>query len=147
MTLPALRKPTAWDLTRLWLLGAIWGASFLLIEIALKSFSPLVIAATRIFVASLTLLIAALVTREPWPTHSRDWLTIFFVGIFTTAIPFYFISWGQQFVAGAETALLMATGTFFAMILAHFFSRDEKVDTNDQWDDSDQPGIGPGRTQ
>ena len=61
------------------------------------------------------------------PSKSSDWRKLGIVGIFNSAIPFFLISWGQQFVSTAEAALLMATGTFFALIISHFSTEDERI--------------------
>ena len=54
---PVLRKPVPQDYVRLLSASAIWGSSFLLIEIALQDFSPLAIATYRIVLATILILI------------------------------------------------------------------------------------------
>jgi len=61
------------------------------------------------------------------PTGLRDWRYIFVVGFLNSAVPFFLISWGQQFISSAATALLMATGTFCSVIVSHFTSQDERI--------------------
>jgi drug/metabolite transporter (DMT)-like permease len=73
------------------------------------------------------LLCVALLIGQPFPRGFREWRKIFFVGCLNSAIPFFLISWGQQYISSAESALLMAMGTFFALIVSHFTSQDERI--------------------
>ena len=107
-----------------------FGASqFLLGPLALADFGPLSIAAWRVSLGAVVLLVIALVIGQGFPSKSRDWRNVVIVGCLNSAIPFFLISWGQQFISSAETALLMAMGTFFALIVSHFTSHDERINT------------------
>ena len=122
-----IRKPTLFDVSRLALVGSIWGGSFLFIALALESFGPVTVATARIATAALVLLGICAVLKQSLPTRFSDWGKLFIVGIFNSAIPFFLISWGQQFISSAEAALLMATGTFCALIISHFSTADERI--------------------
>lgn len=125
--LPQIRRPTWFDVSRLILAGAIWGGAFIFIAIALEDIGPLSIASWRVTLGAGVLLIIALLIREPFPRGWRNWRYIVIVGCLNSAIPFFLISWGQQFISSAETALLLATGTFTSLIVSHFTSRDERI--------------------
>jgi len=60
----------------------------------------------------------------------RNWRNVFVVGCLNSAVPFFLISWGQQFISSAETALLMAMGTFFGLVVSHFSSHDERINVS-----------------
>ena len=122
-----IRKPTLFDVSRLALVGSIWGGSFLFIALALESFGPITVATARIATAALVLLGVCAVLKQSLPNRLSDWRKLFVVGIFNSAIPFFLISWGQQFISSAEAALLMATGTFCALIISHFSTTDERI--------------------
>jgi len=107
--------------------GAIWGGAFIFIALALDDFGPVSIASWRVSLGAVVLLIIALLIGQPFPRGFREWRRIFIVGCLNSAIPFFLISWGQQFISSAETALLMAMGTFFALIVSHFTSHDERI--------------------
>ena len=125
--LPAIRRPTLFDTFRLIFVGAIWGSTFIFVSILLIDFQPISIAAWRVLLAAVVLIVISFLTRSSFPRDARHWRYIFVIGALNSAIPFFLISWGQQFISSAESALLMATGTFFALIVSHFTSVDERI--------------------
>ena len=122
-----IRRATGLDVGSLLFVGALWGASFIFISIALPSFGPISIAAGRILLAAIVLVIVCVLFRFPISRNPQDWQKFLLVGIFNSAIPFFLISWGMQFISSAEAALLLATSSFSAMLLSHFFSTDERI--------------------
>ena len=126
---PTIRRPTPFDVSRLVFVGAVWGASFIFISIALQDFGPVSVAAWRILLAALVLVAISLLSPYRFPNSVGNWLTITAVGFLNSALPFFLISWGQQFISSAEAALLMATGTFFGLFLSHFTHRDERINS------------------
>ena len=122
-----LRKATAFDVSRLLFVGALWGASFIFMSMALQSYGPVSIAAWRIVLAAAVLLLICLSSGQALPRNPRDWKQLTLIGFLNSALPFFLISWGLQFISSAEAAVLMATGTFSALILSHLFSSDERI--------------------
>ena len=125
-----IRRPTLFDVGRLFFVGAIWGGAFIFIELALTDFGPISIATWRVSLGALVLLMIALMIGQKFPRGSRNWRNIFVVGCLNSAVPFFLISWGQQFISSAETALLMAMGTFFGLVVSHFSSHDERINVS-----------------
>ena len=125
--LSAIRRPTLFDVSRLFFVGAIWGSTFIFVTLLLTEFQPVSIAAWRILLAAAVLVLISFLTRRKFPRGMRHWRLIFIVGCLNSAIPFFLISWGQQFISSAESALLMAMGTFFALLVSHYTSRDERI--------------------
>ncbi len=125
--LNAIRRPTPFDVARLIFVGAIWGGAFLFISIALQDFGPLGIATWRVSLGAILLCLIALLIGQRFPRGLRLWRLIFVVGFLNSAIPFFLISWGQQSISSAESALLVAMGTFVSLLLSHFTSDDEKI--------------------
>ena len=125
--MPPIRQPAAIDTARLLSLGAIWGSAFLCIEIALTGFAPLTLAAGRIALAALALIMATRLAGIRLPTDARTLRLLAVIGFFNTALPFVLISWGQQHIDSAMAAILMATGPFVALILSHLFTRDDRL--------------------
>ena len=123
----SIRRPTLFDIGRLLFLGAIWGGAFIFISLALTDFQPISIAAWRVSLGALVMVFVVFFTARKIPTGLRDWRYIFVVGFLNSAVPFFLISWGQQFISSAATALLMATGTFCAVLVSHFTSHDERI--------------------
>src|SRR5210317_1915814 len=117
-----IRRPTLFDVGRLILVGAIWGGAFIFIALALTDFGPISIATWRITSGAVVLTIIAVLAGPKIPRGLRNWRTVFIVGCLNSAVPFFLISWGQQFFSSAESAVLMAMGTFFGLVVSHFSS-------------------------
>jgi len=77
--------------------------------------------------AAAVLLLICLFSGQALPRNRRDWKQLTLIGFLNSALPFFLISWGLQFISSAEAAVLMATGTFSALILSHLFSSDERI--------------------
>jgi drug/metabolite transporter (DMT)-like permease len=125
--LPAIRRPNFYDVSTLFFLGAIWGSSFIFVSFALPDFGPASIAGWRVFLAAIVLFGLTLASGRWFPRGAKNWYYIVIVGCLNSAVPFFLISWGQQFINSAEAALLMAMGTFCSLILSHFTSVDERI--------------------
>jgi drug/metabolite transporter (DMT)-like permease len=52
------------------------------------------------------------------------------LGALNNAIPFSLIVWGQTRIESGSAAIFNATTPIFAGVLAHFFTKDEKLSTN-----------------
>ncbi len=114
------------DVLSLVLLSAIWGSAFLTIEIALNDFSPLLIAFFRIFFASIFMLFLVFYKNLCFPKDFKTLSILFITGILNNAIPFFLISWGQQFINGSTASIMLACGPFITLILSHYITHDEK---------------------
>ena len=122
-----IRRPTLFDVARLFFVGAIWGGAFIFIALALTDFGPISIATWRVSLGAVVLVIIAVMVGQKFPRGLRNWRNVLVVGCLNSAVPFFLISWGQQFISSAETALLMAMGTFFGLVVSHFSSHDERI--------------------
>ena len=122
-----IRAATALDVGKLVFVGALWGLSFILMSLALDAFGPISIAAWRITLASAVLLAVCLATGRSLPRDPLDWWKMGVIGALNSALPFFLISWGLQTVSSAESALLLASGTFCSLILSHFVTSDERI--------------------
>ena len=122
-----LRRPTAFDVARLLFVGAVWGGAFIFVTLALTDFGPVSIATWRVVLGAATLALAARLIGQAWPRGGRNWRYIFVVGCLNSAVPFFLIGWGQQTISSAESALLVAAGTFVSLLLSHFTSEDERI--------------------
>ncbi len=116
--MPSRAGPLQWTL--LLTLGMIWGASFLGVEKALESFAPITIAALRIALAAVILAGASYAMGIGLPKDRRTWLFAFGMGLFSNAIPFTLLSWGQQFVSSGFAGITMAVVPLLVLPLSHF---------------------------
>lgn len=114
------------DILYLIFLSAIWGSAFITIEIALNDFSPLLIAFFRILFASIFMICIVFYKKLCFPRDFKTIRILFITGILNNAIPFFLISWGQQFINGSTASIMLACGPFITLILAHYITHDEK---------------------
>ena len=115
-------------------LGFIWGGSFLGVEISLVGFGPITVAASRVTIAAITLLTYAYVFGEGLPKISskedkRIWLHCLGMAIFTNALPFSLLSWGQQTVTSGFAGVSMALVPLFVLPLSHKLVPGENLST------------------
>lgn len=121
-----IRPPTTLDTAKLICLGAIWSSAFMCIEVALEDFSPLAIATWRIVIAACALVPVVLATRLRFPRDLHTWGLFAATGLLYNAIPFTLIAWGQQFISSGTSAIVIASGTFIALVLSHFLTHDDR---------------------
>ena len=105
-------------------LGFIWGGSFLGVELSLIGFGPITVAASRVTLAAIILLVYAYVFGDGLPrissgTDKRVWLHCLGMAVFTNALPFSLLSWGQQTVTSGFAGISMALVPLFVLPLSH----------------------------
>ena len=115
------------DVLLLLLLGAIWGSSFFNIKIATYSFEPYTLALIRVIFAALFLLIFSFFYKIKINAFSKEWKIYALVGLCNIAIPFSLIAVGTNKVDSYLAAILMSTTPLTGSILAHIFTKDEKI--------------------
>src|SRR6056297_1827753 len=104
-------------------LGLIWGATFMVMEVALRGISPFWLAAARIGFA--TLLMVAIWGWRGFklfaqPLGNKDIIRVFAIGALSSAVPFMLLSWGQQYVTSGFAGVSMAAVALLVLPLAHF---------------------------
>ena len=106
-------------------LGAIWGASFVSVRIALDEIGPLTAVAHRTFWAMLVLWGIVLALRMPVPRDARIWFGFLVMGLLNNLIPFSLMAWGQLHVESGLTSILNASTAVFGVLFAAAFFADE----------------------
>lgn len=104
-------------------LGLIWGATFMVMEVALRGITPFWLAAARIGFA--TLLMVAIWGWRGFklfaqPLGKTDIIRIVAIGALSSAVPFMLLSWGQQYVTSGFAGVSMAAVALLVLPLAHF---------------------------
>lgn len=115
----------AW--AELFLLGLIWGASFLSIRIALNEIGPLTAVAHRTGWAMLILWAYVALRRLPLPKSRRIWGAFLVMGLLNNVIPFSLMAWGQLHIETGLTSILNAATAIFGVIAAALFFADERL--------------------
>jgi len=110
-----------------WLLGTIWGSSFLWIKIAVVETGPVLLAALRLLFGAAGLIGIAWMTRQSVPRDRALLARYFVLALLNTALPFVLIPWGETRIASGLAAVLNGTTPLFTLIIAHFWLRDERI--------------------
>lgn len=100
------------------ILVTIWGASFVAIKIAITDIGPAWLAASRLGLAAILMVIYAKITKIPPPRGAREWGISAVLGIIGTTLPFALIGWASQFVPSGIAGLMMATNPILVLLLA-----------------------------
>ena len=107
-------------------MSAIWGSAFIAIKISLDSFNPITLASLRLIIASFFLLLYFYLKKYELNLTKQNFLYLVIIGIVGNFIPFFLISWAEQFIQSNIAGLLMSIGPIMTLILAHFFTKDDK---------------------
>ena len=94
------------------------GSTFLFINIAVKEISPLAIAAIRALISALICWIVMRAFGARLPRTRRGWTALFWLGLLTSAIPFFTVAWGQQHIESGLGGILFGTMPILAVLLA-----------------------------
>jgi len=122
-----MKEANTTDLSLLILLAVIWGSSFFNIKIATYSYDPITLALVRVIFASIPLLILCKINGIKIEAFSKNWNWYALIGLCNIAIPFVLIAIGTAKINSYLAAILMSTTPLSGSILAHFFTKDEKL--------------------
>jgi drug/metabolite transporter (DMT)-like permease len=103
-------------------LGLIWGASFLLIKLAVQDMSPTALVLIRSASGAIALAVIMRVTGRP--LFGRSWrsrLVPFTIMAVTNALlPWVAIAWGEQHISSGLASILNSTTTLWAAIFIYW---------------------------
>ena len=122
-----MREAKSLDILLLIFLAAIWGSSFFNIKIASYSYGPITLALVRVIFASIPLIILCKYKKIKIQAFSKNWKMYATIGLINIAIPFTLIALGTSKINSYLAAILMSTTPMSGSILAHFFTKDEKI--------------------
>lgn len=108
-------------------LSVLWGGSFFFVGVAVQELPPLTIAALRVFLAAITLLVVLYLSGVLLPREKGVWRSFLVMGLLNNVIPFYLIIWGQTRIASGLASILNATTPLFTVVAAHLLTTDEKI--------------------
>ena len=121
-------KAKDWGL--FFLVGVIWGTSFLWIKIALEEVSPIVLVAFRTLFGTLGLGLVLVLNKEiaiTWKTLKERLPVFIILGLTNIAIPWLLISWAEKFIDSGTAAILNGTVPLFTIFLSPIFVSDDKI--------------------
>ncbi len=109
------------------ILSVLWGGSYFFIGVAVKELPPLTIMMLRVGCAALTLHLVIRLMGQWMPRDPKVWLAFGGMGLLNNVIPQTLIVWGQTQIPSGLASILNATTPLFAVLVAHFFTGDEKM--------------------
>ena len=104
-------------LVELFVLGALWGASFLFLRVAVPEIGPLTTIGLRLLLAALVLVVV-LAFRHGLGSMRPHIGPLLVVGVFNSALPFCLLAFALMSVTTAMGAILNATTALFSALLA-----------------------------
>ncbi|WHX26148.1 DMT family transporter [Virgibacillus halodenitrificans] len=114
----------------------LWGSAFPVLKVSYDelqmapndTIAKIVFAGWRFLMAGLILLIGMLfVNWRRLLVTRRQFMFLVLFGIIQTALQYYFFYNGLGKVSGMQGAILVSSGTFFTVILAHFFYHNDRL--------------------
>lgn len=105
--------PADWALVAA--VASTWGASFLLIDIAVDHFAPALVAFGRVLFGAATLTV---VPRAREPVARSEWPQIALLGVLWMAVPFMLFSVAQQWIDSSLAGMINAAAPLFTAVVA-----------------------------
>src|SRR5688572_30789583 len=97
-------------------LAAIWGSSFLFIEIALRDLAPSTLILLRMASGALTLAAYIVLTGRSFRPLLGYIRPLALLGLVNTAVPFFLIAWGQQYIDSGLASIFNASAPLFTAL-------------------------------
>ena len=116
--LNTLWKSTFFTMILYFIVCLTWGTTWIGIKIAVETVPPLLASGLRFVIAFPFLLIITLLTKAPifFPKEQRRFFISLILFYFT--IPYYLLSYGEQYVSSGLTSLLFSTMPIFSIIFS-----------------------------
>lgn len=113
----------------------LWGSAFPSIKVGYRLFSigaddtyeKIIFAGYRFLLSSLMIFIFCILTGRSLKLKKTDISKVAFLGLIQTAIQYLFFYIGLSNTSGTKGSILAATTTFFSVIAAHFFYKEDKL--------------------
>ena len=112
------------DISALFLLAAIWGASFIFMRIAAPEFGIYLLVEVRTVLATLVLIPFVVMARGLRDIR-QHWRAIAVVGVVNTAIPFVLFNYSSLHLEAGVNAILNATAPMFGALVAFIWLNDK----------------------
>ena len=111
-------------------LSLVWGGSFFFNGAAVRELPPLTVVVLRTGLGAAALWLFCRSRGVAILFNTPVWSAFFVMGLLNNVVPFSLIVWGQTHIASGLASILNATTPVFTVIVAHFFTRDERLTLN-----------------
>jgi drug/metabolite transporter (DMT)-like permease len=108
-------------------LAAIWGSSFLFIELALRDLAPSTLILLRMGSGAVALGIYIVVRGRSVAVLRPYVLPLALLGLVNTALPFFLIAWGQQYIDSGLASIFNASAPLFTAVFALGYDRSQRA--------------------
>ncbi len=108
-------------------LAAIWGSSFMFITIALRDLAPSTLILLRMSSGAVALAIYVRLAGHRWSELRPYAWPLALLGLINTAVPFFLIAWGQQYIDSGLAAIFNASAPLFTALFALPLDRTQRV--------------------
>lgn len=99
------------------MLALLWGSTFLWIELALDSLTPVQVTFSRCVLGAAALLVACLGSGRRLPRDRATWGHVIVAAFFCNALPFAMFSIGQQTIDSGVAGVLNATTPLWSLLI------------------------------
>ena len=129
----ALTAPNAMQATRVpWqlkftALAFIWGSSFLLMKVGLRSLAPLQISGLRIVSGAVVLLLLLTATGGRLPRDRRLWAHLMVTGFFLGSLPFSLFALGEERISSALAGIGNSITPIATVLFSLLLLRSDKI--------------------
>ena len=107
-------------------LAAIWGSSFMFIELALRDLAPSTLILLRMASGAVTLAVYVAVTGRSIRALRPYFWPLALLGAVNTAVPFFLIAWGQQYIDSGLASIFNASAPLFTALFALGYDRSQR---------------------
>jgi drug/metabolite transporter (DMT)-like permease len=108
-------------------LAAIWGSSFMFIEIALRDLAPSTLILFRMGSGAMALAVYIKATGRSFAALLPYARPLALLGLVNTALPFFLIAWGQQYIDSGLAAIFNAAAPLFTALFAIGYDQSQRV--------------------
>lgn len=108
-------------------LAIIWGGAFFFIGVAVRHVPPLTYVWLRVTIAAVAMWVFVKARGQSLDLPRQIWGSIILLAILNNALPFTLFGWGQTHIASGLASILNATTPIWGVLVAHFFTVDERM--------------------
>lgn len=116
------------DWAMLGLCALFWGSAYTFNKVTIAEIPVFTVTGVRLVIAATFLYFLARLNGVRMPTAWADWAPFFVFTLFSNVFPFLLVLYGQKSTASGLAAVLGATTPLFLIILAHYFTHDERLE-------------------
>ncbi len=108
-------------------LAAIWGSSYMFIEIALRDLAPSTLILLRLASGGLALGVYVRLAGHGLAVLRPYVASLALLGLVNTAVPFFLIAWGQQYIDSGLASIFNAAAPLFTALFALGYDRSQRA--------------------